>query len=334
MGKGSKDAKGKGSSSKQTKGAAPTGGDKTAPTSTLACGLKFLASEPLVAALIGKGGSVISNLRTTCKARLSFSEYGDVYPGTELRVLIAQASEEAHLNLLIEQLLGKLGEVAEEGEDTENTGTSEEMKIRVLVPRSAAGSLIGKGGANIKELREASNTKVSIADATMGGPQADQVVYVAGEEEGIKEVLTQINHHIQSNKDESWFQAWATTAGTVPWNLSNAGGSAGSNSNLNPGIDLMMRVAKGLPPYVVEDSRGFALSCVVPSHLVGGLIGRGGAGTREIQALTGANIGIRDIEDDADNRALHIFGPLPATCAAYMLMMKRYLDVEQSASSW
>ncbi len=36
-----------------------------------------------------------------------------------------------------------------------------------------------------------------------------------------------------------------------------------------------------------EDSRGFALSCVVPNSLVGGLIGKGGAGTREIQTLTG-----------------------------------------------
>lgn len=84
----------------------------------------------------------------------------------------------------------------------------------------------------------------------------------------------------------------------------------------------------------MEDSRGFALSCVVPNRLVGGLIGRGGAGTKEVQMLTGTKIGIREIPDDPDNRSLNIAGPLANTCAAYMLMMKRYLDAEaQSASA-
>eukprot|EP00811_Abedinium_folium_P011462 NODE_20613_length_790_cov_3.907994.p1 GENE.NODE_20613_length_790_cov_3.907994~~NODE_20613_length_790_cov_3.907994.p1 ORF type:complete len:95 (-),score=24.42 NODE_20613_length_790_cov_3.907994:271-555(-) len=90
----------------------------------------------------------------------------------------------------------------------------------------------------------------------------------------------------------------------------------------------MMRVAQDMPPYVMEDSRGFALSCVVPNKLVGGLIGRGGSGTKEVQKLTGTKIGIREIPGDAANRSLNIAGPLSNTCSAYMLMMKRYLDAE------
>ncbi|CAK9096462.1 Hypothetical protein SCF082_LOCUS45284 [Durusdinium trenchii] len=66
---------------------------------------------------------------------------------------------------------------------------------------------------------------------------------------------------------------------------------------------------------------------------VGGLIGRGGAGTKEVQMLTGTKIGIREIPDDPDNRSLNIAGPLANTCAAYMLMMKRYLDSEAASLS-
>merc|ERR1719401_1448488 len=94
------------------------------------------------------------------------------------------------------------------------------------------------------------------------------------------------------------------------------------------GVDLMMSVAQQLPGYVMEDSRGFALSCVVPNSLVGGLIGRGGSGTKEVQTMTGTKIGIREIPGDPENRSLNIAGPLPNTCTAYMLMMKRYLDGE------
>ena len=89
-----------------------------------------------------------------------------------------------------------------------------------------------------------------------------------------------------------------------------------------------MQVAEGLPAYVTEDPRGFALSCVVPNRLVGGIIGRGGSGTKEVQQLTGIKIGIREIPEDPDNRSMNIAGPLPNACAAYMLMMKRYLDSE------
>merc|ERR1719271_1305781 len=118
-------------------------------------------------------------------------------------------------------------------------------------------------------------------------------------------------------------------AGTVP-SLTMRGAPASYGPQ---GIDIMMRVANSLPPYVMEDSRGFALSCVVPNRLVGGLIGRGGAGTKEVQMLTATKIGIRDIPGDTENRSMNIAGPLANTCAAYMMMMKRYLDAEASASS-
>merc|ERR1712039_593457 len=110
------------------------------------------------------------------------------------------------------------------------------------------------------------------------------------------------------------------------------GGMGMVSSFQSPGIDLMVRVAQGLPNNVMEDSRGFALSCVVPNRLVGGLIGRGGAGTKEVQNATGTKIGIRERPDDPDNRILNIAGPLSNTCAAYMLMMKRYLDAEAQSS--
>merc|ERR1712060_840139 len=94
----------------------------------------------------------------------------------------------------------------------------------------------------------------------------------------------------------------------------------------------MMQVASSLPPHVMEDSRGFAMSCIVPERLVGGLIGKGGQGFKEIQALTGVKINMGEIPDDPDNRSLNIAGPLANTCTAYMLMMKRYLDAEAQST--
>jgi transcription antitermination factor NusA-like protein len=96
-------------------------------------------------------------------------------------------------------------------------------------------------------------------------------------------------------------------------------------------VDMIVGVARELPSFVMEDSRGFAMSCVVPNKFVGGLIGRGGANTKEVQTRTGTTIAIREDLDDPESKRMNISGPLGSVCAAYMLMMNKYLDVEAEA---
>jgi len=306
-------------------------GKRSGTTSiSMPCVLKFLAPEALAAAIIGKGGAAIAAMRQSCQVKITLTEYGEVYPQTDGRVVTVQANTEEALNDLSKQIVAKVVEAA---------GTEDELKLRVLAPRSAVGGFIGKGGANIKQLRDATGAKISTGHPTGSGPGSEQLVSMQGTAEGLESVVAEVIKQVQSLNGEPWFAAWASTTIGVPQSGLAGALAAGSTGGAqlggsmqapfsSPGIQTMMNVAQGLPPYVMEDSRGFALSCVVPDRLVGGLIGRGGAGTKEIQQLTGTKIGIREIPDDPDNRSLNITGPLCSTCAAYMLMMKRYLDVE------
>jgi len=314
------------------------GGGGTASSASLPCALKFLAPEALAAAIIGKGGAVIAAMRTSCSAQLGLTGHGEVYPGTDSRVLTAQAATEENLTDLIKQIIAKVGEVAQgQSNASEAVGVEGDLKLKTLVPRAAVGGVIGKGGASIKQIREQSGAKITISEPNGSGPGAEQLVAVQGEAEALEYVLLEVNMQTQMLCEEPWFSGWATststTQGGYPGASAGFAGYGGAGSYASPGVQTMMQVANSLPPYVMEDSRGFALSCVVPNRLVGGLIGRGGAGTKEVQMLTGTKIGIRDIPDDPDNRSLNIAGPLAATCTAYMLMMKRYLDAEAQASS-
>jgi len=321
---------GKGGRGKGGAGSGSSGGG--APP--LACALKFLTPEALAAAIIGKGGAVISALRTSCSARLQFTDHGDVFPGTESRVLTVQANTEDNLKDLVKQFVGKIGELAEGGTAADAVGVEGDLKIKTLVPRAAVGGVIGKGGASIKQMREDTAAKISINEPTGAGPGAEQLVAISGTAAALETVLLEINKQVQLLNSESWFSKWVTESSTFQAGTYMAPGGYGAGyGGHSPGMQTMLQVATGLPPYVTEDSRGFALSCVVPSHLVGGLIGRGGSGTKEVQSQTGTKINIRDIADDPDNRSMNIVGPLANTCAAYMLMMKRYLDAEALASS-
>lgn len=321
------------------KGPKKGGGDVgKALVTTESCVMKFLAPDVLASAIIGKGGAVIAAMRTSCNAKLGLSDQGECYPSTDCRVLTAQASEPESLNEVGRQIIAKLVELSKGSSSEGVTGKDGELKIRTLVPKSAVGGIIGKGGASIKALRENSGANISISDPLGQGPGAEQTVSIVGSAQALEASLKEVNTQIQALNGESWFQTWASgssvasagsglLAGLSPQGLALRGGLQ------SPSVDLMTRVAQSMPPYVMEDSRGFALSCVVPNKLVGGLIGRGGAGTKEVQTLTGTKIGIRDIPGDSDNRSMNIAGPLANTCAAYMLMMKRYLDAEAAAAS-
>lgn len=305
---------------------------------SMQCVVKFLAPEAMAAAVIGKGGSVIAEMRESCQAKISLTEHGKVYPQTDCRVLTAQANTEESLNDVSKRIIAKIAELVKGNTVSEGVGHEDELKLRTLVPRSAVGGIIGKEGKRIKQIRETSGAKISISEPAGTGPGADQLVLVAGSTQALEYVVMEVNKQIQTLNSEPWFQTWAGTTGVVEnamFGIASGGPQValrGPPSNMNsPGIDLMMRVAQGLPPYVMEDSRGFALSCIVPNRLVGGLIGRGGAGTREVQNATGTKIGIRELPDDPDNRSLNIAGPLSNACAAYMLMMKRYLDAESQS---
>jgi len=101
------------------------------------------------------------------------------------------------------------------------------------------------------------------------------------------------------------------------------GGTLGSSS-----VEILMASLRMIPPQVAQDPRGFSLRCAVPNRLVGGLLGRGGCVAREIREMTGARIDIPQNPTDPDNRAMSITGPLFSCVAAYIYMMKQYVETE------
>lgn len=326
---------------------------------SMPCVLKLLTPAELAAAVIGKGGSVIAQLRQAYGAKLGLTDHSEFYPQTSCRILTAQTSTEESMGLVLSQIIAKIGELVTAGNQSEDIGSVGEVKLRMLVPKAAVGGVIGKGGSNIKQLRDSTGAKVSISEPSSSGPGVDQVISIAGTPQAVEAVSAEVNRQIQALNTEGWFLQWASVPGHESYGSmapSRGGGcgydwsAAPQDHLLDPSLQVptydgyqpvtlqkaadpssvhtLVNVAQTLPSYVMEDPRGFAMNCVVPNSLVGGLIGRGGAGTKEVQAMTGTKIGIRDIPGDPEHRTLNIAGPLANTCSAYMLMMKRYLDSE------
>mmetsp|Transcript_37030 Transcript_37030/g.78724 ORF Transcript_37030/g.78724 Transcript_37030/m.78724 type:complete len:128 (-) Transcript_37030:54-437(-) len=99
-----------------------------------------------------------------------------------------------------------------------------------------------------------------------------------------------------------------------------------------PGAELVMQAVQELPAKALKDPRGFLLRCAVPSQLAGAIEGEGGSTRKEVEDFTGAKISLTGRSGQGSTRVMNIEGPLLKVCAAYILMMVRYIEAEEGST--
>ena len=126
--------------------------------------IKILVSNNVAGSIIGRAGQTISELQTQSSARIKLSQTGDYYPGTQDRVCLVQGQLE-NVKVAVRLLLERLYMLQEQQhsqhlawhpkpDDTVSPGF--DFVVRLLVPSSSCGMIIGKAGSNIKHMEEAS----------------------------------------------------------------------------------------------------------------------------------------------------------------------------------
>ncbi|CAJ1953730.1 unnamed protein product [Cylindrotheca closterium] len=162
---------------------------KKCSSSTYPSAIKLLVSNNVAGSIIGRAGQTISEMQTQSSARIKLSQTGDYYPGTQDRVCLVQGKLET-VKSAIGILLKRFHKLQEQqhsqqvscfpqkGED-DGQKTEFEFIVRLLVPSSCCGMIIGKGGANIKRMEETSGVssiRLSPKDTPDQSPSAASVV--------------------------------------------------------------------------------------------------------------------------------------------------------------
>ncbi|KAF5125820.1 PAB1-binding protein 2 [Metarhizium anisopliae] len=112
--------------------------------------IRAVISSPEAATIIGKGGENVSNIRKMSNAKCTVSDY---QKGAVERILTA-------FGLIIRTLNNEpLGEAS--------TASSKTYPLRLLIPHILIGSIIGKGGARIREIQEASGARLNASDSCL-----------------------------------------------------------------------------------------------------------------------------------------------------------------------
>ena len=119
--------------------------------------LKMLLPHELAGRVIGKGGSVIKQIIDDSGAKVRLSETDEVIPETGERIIMAMGTPEA-VALVADYLMAILNEPP----PGEVVDPSAAKPLKILVPEMTTGSVIGKNGAVIKELMEASGANIRV----------------------------------------------------------------------------------------------------------------------------------------------------------------------------
>ncbi|XP_020095789.1 flowering locus K homology domain [Ananas comosus] len=160
---------------------------------------RILIPAHKVGAIIGRKGEFIKKMCEESKARIKIL---DGPPGIPERAVIISAKEEpdAPMPPAMDGLLRVHKRIYDgfEGESAQPPSSGNAIPTRLLVPASQAGVLIGKQGATIKSIQEASNSIVRIVENLP--PIAlhdDRVVEIQGEPISMHKAVELIATHLR-----------------------------------------------------------------------------------------------------------------------------------------
>ncbi|ONH68051.1 RNA-binding protein rnc1 [Cyberlindnera fabianii] len=262
----------------------------TAELNTAIIAFRVLVSVKEAGIIIGKNGSVIADIRDKTNVKAGVSQVvhgspdriltvtGPIDSTAEALGLIAHAMITAPIDDLTFQYF-PLKRLLPPGPE----GTT---SLRLLIPNSQMGTIIGRQGARIKALQQEYDVKI-VASKDFLHNSSERLVELQGTPESIQHASGILARCLM----EDFHSATGTTYYIpTPRNTrrSNFGGPSSLPMNGN-----------------VEVSK----SVNFPSEMVGCLIGKAGSRIQEIRKVSGAQITIAAEDDANGERAFNLVGP-------------------------
>uniref|UniRef100_H2ZD98 K Homology domain-containing protein n=1 Tax=Ciona savignyi TaxID=51511 RepID=H2ZD98_CIOSA len=186
--------------------------------------LKVLIPGYAAGAVIGKGGQIIVQLQKESGAIIKLSKAKDFYPGTQDRVVLIQGTADGLMkvhNTIIEKvyefpvpkdLAAIIGDRPKQQIIKPTTASpiryvlKQSMfqsqckpRVKIIVPNTTAGLVIGKAGATIKTIMEESGSKVQLSQKPDGVNVQERVITIKGEKH---QLVTASNIIIDKIKDD------------------------------------------------------------------------------------------------------------------------------------
>ncbi|KAB1264430.1 Poly-binding protein 4 [Camelus dromedarius] len=215
------------------------------------------------------------------------------------------------------------------------------VTLRLVIPASQCGSLIGKAGTKIKEIRETTGAQVQVAGDLLPN-STERAVTVSGVPDAIILCVRQICAVILESPPKGATIPYhpSLSLGTVLLSTNQGFSVQGQYGAVTPAEVTKLQqlsghavpfaspsMVPGLDPGTQTSSQEF----LVPNDLIGCVIGRQGSKISEIRQMSGAHIKIGNQAEGAGERHVTITGS-PVSIALAQYLITACLETAKSTS--
>lgn len=306
-----------------------------------------------VGSIIGKKGDNIKRYREESGAKINISD-GSC---PERIVTITGTTDNIHKAFT---MICQKFEEPYNFQDLQNTPTVPKppVTLRLVVPASQCGSLIGKGGIKIKEIRECTGASIQVASEMLPA-STERAVTISGTAEAVTQCIRNVCGIMLESPPKG---------ATIPYRPKPAvppvvftGGQAYVLPNQpmpmppTPELNKLNQMSLGQPFPIMHPAAYMPVSAApgyapipmprmsappmpagpqthemsIPNDLIGCIIGRGGSKINEIRQASGATIKISNAEDGQPDRKVTITGT-PETIGAAQFLINTSMELHKT----
>ncbi|KAM7385939.1 hypothetical protein PAMP_001979 [Pampus punctatissimus] len=266
----------------------------------------------------GKKGETVKKMREESGARINISE------GSSPERIVTITGPTEGIFRAFSMIAQKFEEDITAAMTNSNVTSKPPVTLRLVFPGSQCGSLIGKGGSKIKEIRETTGAQVQVA-GDMLPDSTERAVTISG----TPQAITQCVRHICSVMLES-----PPKGATIPYRPKAIPAGAHAvlaqqhSAQLTKLHQLAMQhiplpsLGQSNPTFPGLDASAPTSSqeLAIPNDFIGCIIGRQGSKINEIRQVSGAHIKIASATDGSAMRQVTITGsPASISVAQYLI---------------
>jgi len=271
--------------------------DKPAPTMSM----RSLIVTQDASIIIGKGGQNIAQIRERSGAKVNVSEN---VAGNPERVLTVSGALDA-----VARAFGFIvRRINDEPFDVPSVPGSRAVTIRFVIPNARMGSVIGKAGAKIKEIQEASGARLQASEAVLPGT-ADRILSVTGVADAVHIAVYYIGMVLQEAAERQPLPPSTQTYRQPGFASPMAQSFAVPTQQFGMVAPMVAPMAapvaamfpgggpRGAPlpyPSTAGQPGSQSQQIFVPNELVGAIIGRGGNQINAIRQMSQSHIKIME----------------------------------------
>ncbi|XP_058524054.1 poly(rC)-binding protein 2-like [Ochotona princeps] len=304
--------------------------------------IRLLMHGKEVGSIIGKKGESVKKMREESGVRINISE------GNCPERIITLAGPTNAIFKAFAMIIDKPEEDISSSMTNSTAASPPPVTLRLVVPASQSGSLIGKGGCKIKEIRESTGAQVQVA-GDMLPDSTERAITIAGIPQSIIECVKQICVVMLESPPKGVTIPYRPKLSSSP--VIFAGGQAytiqGQYAIPQPGLTKMHQLAMQQSHFpMTHGNTGFSgiessspevkgywgldasaqttsHELTIPNDLIGCIIGGQGAKINEIRQMSGAQIKIANpVEGSTDRQVTITESAASISLAQYLINVR------------